>query len=83
MLHGASWQPCGAVGLGLSEILSRVRSLMQGGLAVACGVAWALLGRDITASRRPGGHPVGIPQRPIISLVEVQQRSRSGPVEVE
>ena len=83
MHHGASCQPCGAVGLGLSQILSRVRSLMQCGLVVAGGAAWALLGRGITASRRPGGHPVGIPRRPILSLVEGQQRSRSGPVEVQ
>ena len=83
MPYGASWQPCGAVGLGLSQILSRARSLMQGGLVVARGVAWALLGRGIAASRRPGGHPVGMPQRPILSLVEGQQRSRSGPIEVQ
>ena len=82
MHHGASCQPCGAVGLGLSQILSRVRSLTQGGLVVACGVAWALLGRGITASRRLRGHPGGNLQRPIISLVEVQQGFRSGPIKV-
>ena len=55
MHYGASWQPCGAVGLGLSQVLSRARSLMQGGLVVARGVAWALLGRGTAALRRPGG----------------------------
>ena len=83
MHYGASWQPCGAVGLGLSQVLSRARSLMQGGLVVARGVAWALLGRGTAALRRPGGHPVGIPQRPMNSRVEGKQKPRSGPAEVQ